>query len=307
MRLISALYAITLSLAMLAASGCTKEGGSGDSNTPDNDSIGGRPTSTEFRTECGVVMGGKLYNPVKPKDGDRAPARIVGPNLVAIKKGSREDLIKLHGLDVPGDLNQRNGAEALLERLSKEGDVYFYQVDKSCRTTLDNSTNGIVGQLFSSNGKSFSEELIKAGVADVGTDVCNGDLIGPCYRALLEDSITPTPTPAPEYSGPSTPAGFILWKPVSDSDGRLAVHSTPFGTTVVVKGETGRNRGPGNDYGSLARFSKNGCGYGKNVRLELILSDGSKFLFGSKPYATIPDGCSRFVVDQKGKVTANRK
>jgi hypothetical protein len=252
-------------------------------------------------------MGGKLYNPVDPKDGDRVPARVVGPNLVAIKKRGREELIKLHGIDVPGDINQRNGAESLLERLSKDGDVYLYEVDKDCRTTLDNSTNGIVGQLFSSDGRSFSEELIKAGFADVGTDVCDGELIGSCYRALLEESITPTPTPAPEYFGPSTPAGFILWKPVADSDGRLAVHSVPYGTSVVVKGETGRNRGPGNGYGSLARFSKNGCGYGRAVRIELILSDGSKFLFGSKPYATIPNGCSRWVIDQSGKATPNRK
>jgi hypothetical protein len=285
---------------------CTKSS-SGDSEG----ASGSRPDVEEsaegFRTECGTVQGGKLYNPVNPTDGDRAQARVLGPNLVAIKRTRMEEFVKLHGLDVPGSTEQRNGAEALLEELSGEGEVYFYQTDKTCVTDLDNGTVGLVGQLFSASGKSFSEELIRAGFADVGTDVCSGELIGPCYRALLEESITPTPTPEPEYEGPSTPAGFILWKPVADSDGRLAIHSVPYGTTVRVNGETGTNRGPGNGYGSLARFRKNGCGYGRKPRVELIMSDGSKFMFGDKDFTTVPDGCQRWVIDPKGNAKPNKK
>lgn len=284
-------------------SACTKSD-SGSSDSPISDEV-----IEGFRTECGTVLGDKLYNPVKPSEGDRARARVVGPNLVAIKRTRVEELVKLHGIDVPGSMEQRNGSEALLESLSAEGEVYFYHADRRCTTRLDDGTNGLIGQLFSASGKSFSEELIKAGYADVGTDVCNGELIGSCYRALLEDSITPTPTPTPfpELQGPSQPAGFILWKPISDNDGRLAIHSVPFGTTVRVKNETGTNRGPGNGYGSLARFKKSGCNYGRNPRIELILSDGSRFMFGDKPYATVPDGCQRWVVNERGKATLNRK
>lgn len=254
------------------------------------------------------MQGGKLYNPVDPKDGDRATARVVGPNLLAIRRNSRiEEFVKLHGIDVPGSIEQTNRAEALLEDMIAEGEVYFYQVDKTCVTTVDNGMNGVIGQVFSASGRSLAESLIKSGNADVGTDVCDGKLIGACYRALLEDSITPTPTPKPEFEGPSNPAGFILWKPVSDSDGRLAVHSVPFGTTIVVDRETGTNRGPGNGYGSLARFRKNGCGYGRKPRIEMIMSDGSKFMFGDKPFATVPDGCQRWVIDPKGNATPNRK
>jgi hypothetical protein len=291
-------------------SGCTKSDGGDSGDSGSNQGVDVQDTKEGFRTECGTVQGGKLYNPVDPKDGDRATARVIGPNLIAIKRNKRiEEFVKLHGIDVPGTMEQRNGSEALLERLSEEGEVYFYQVDKTCSTTLDDGRIGIVGQVFSANGESFSEQLIKAGKADVGTDVCDGELIGPCYRALLEDSITPTPTPTPfpEFQGPSTPAGFILWKPVSDNDGRLAVHSVPFGTTVVVDDETGRNSGPGNGYGSLARFKKSGCSYGRNVRIELIMNDGSNFMFGDKSYATIPDGCSRWVVDTNGKAKPNKK
>jgi hypothetical protein len=286
--------------------GCT-EGSSGNSDSSSGDAPDTEESSAGFRTECGTVQGAQVYNPVEPSDGDRAQARVLGPNLVAIKRKRLEEFVKLHGLDVPGSIEQRNGAEALLERLSAEGDVYFYHTNKTCVTDLDDGTVGLIGQLFSASGKSFSEELIKAGFADVGTDICNGELIGPCYRALLEESITPTPTPEPEFEGPSTPAGFILWKPVSDSDGRLAIHSVPYGTTVIVNGETGANRGPGNGYGSLARFRKNGCGYGRKPRVELIMSDGTKFMFGDKEFATVPDGCQRWVIDPKGNAKPNKK
>jgi len=289
-----------------SVNGCTKSG-DGSSDGPGDPPDSGDP-SEGFRTECGVVQGGKLYNPVDPKDGDRATARVVGPNLIAIRRNSRmEEFVKLHGIDVPGSIEQTNKAEALLEDMIAEGEVYFYQVDKTCITTVNNGMNGVIGQVFSASGKSFAESLIKSGNADVGTDVCDGELIGACYRALLEDSITPTPTPEPEYEGPSNPAGFILWKPVADSDGRLAIHSVPYGTTIVVDGETGTNRGPGNGYGSLARFRKNGCGYGRKPRIEMIMSDGSKFMFGDKSFATVPDGCQRWVIDPKGNATANRK
>jgi hypothetical protein len=77
---------------------------------------------------------------------------------------------------------------------------------------------------------------------------------------------------------------------------------------VVVEGENGRNAGPGNGYGSLARFRKNGCGYGKNVRLRLVMSDGSDYVFkNGNDYAVIPNGCSRWVVGTDGKAKPNRK
>lgn len=303
------LLLILLSLTLISSqlTGCTKSD-SGDSNGSGSEKPPANDTSEGFRTECGTVLGGKVVNPVDPKDGDRAKARVLGPNLIAIKrKKNLEEFIKLHGLDVPSSIEQRNGAENLMEKLVAEGEVYFYQTEKRCITTVENGTNGLIGQIFSASGKSFSEEVIKAGFADVGTDVCNGELIAPCYRALLEEAITPTPTPEPEYYGPSQPAGFILWKPVSDSDGRLAVHSVPYGASVIVNGERGSDKGGGNGYGSLARFRKNGCGYGRNARVQLVMNDGSKFNFGDKDFAIIPDGCKRWVINQKGQAQLNRK
>jgi hypothetical protein len=37
------------------------------------------------------------------------------------------------------------------------------------------------------------------------------------------------------------------------------------------------------------------------------MNDGSNFMFGDQPFAVIPDGCSRWVIDTKGKAKPNKK
>jgi hypothetical protein len=307
----SALFSVILAGSVLLAAGCTKEdsgedaGGDGNSGNPGSSNV----TLDEFRTSCGTVFKGRLENPVSADDARRGTVRVVGPNLIAMKNKRGEELIKLHGIDVPFSSEKRSQAEALLESLSGEGEVYFYPAEPDCTVTLEDGTEGIVGHVFSAKGKSFAETLLKRGFGETSTDVCGGTLVSSCYRALEEEGQpTPTPTPEPEFEGPSTPAGFILWKPVSDSDGRLAVHSVPFGTSVIVEGERGRNFGPGNGYGSLARFRKSGCGYGRNVRIKLISSNGTAFVFkNGEDSAVIPDGCQRWVVGTDGKAKPNKK
>jgi len=299
-------------VAVLAfAVGCTKEdsGEDGDSSGTDNAPDNATVNIDEFRTSCGTVFKGQEQNPISADDARRGTVRVVGPNLVAMQGKRGEELIKIHGIDVPSGEEKRDQSEQLLESLSGEGEVYFYPAEPECTVTLEDGSEVTVGHLFSARGKSFSESLLKRGFGEASTDVCQGVLISGCYRALEEEAApTPTPTPEPEFEGPSTPAGFILWKPVSDNDGRLAIHSVPYGTTVVVEGETGRNSGPGNGYGSLARFRKSGCSYGKNVRVELITSDGSNFVFKNKnDFAIIPDGCRRWVIGTDGKAKPNSK
>lgn len=299
----SFLVSILLCGLTLVAVGCTKpDSGEDDTDSPEKPTV----TLSSFRTSCGTIFKGQEENPISAKDGKRGTATVVGPNLLSMsgKKGSQ--LIKLHGLDVPYSKETREKAEAWLNSLVAEGEVYFYQAEPDCTVTLDDGTEGAVGALFSAKGKSFSESLLKKGFGQPTTDVCLGSRLASCYRALAEEA-APTPTPYPEFQGPSRAAGFILWKPVSDSDGRLAVHSVPYGTTVVVEGQKGRNQGAGNGYGSLARFSKPGCGYGQSVRLELVLSDGTNHMFGDNDFAVIPDGCKRWLIDQNGNVKADSK
>lgn len=294
---------------LVLTTGCTKEdSGRDDANEPTTTSISAS-APTNLRTSCGTVFNGELINPVKPKEAKRGAIRYVGPNLVAMKTKKGEQLIKLHGLDAPASEEKRTGAKELLTKLSAEGEGYFFIAEPDCIVMLDDGTEGAVGHVFSAKGKSFAEQLIKSSDAEVASDVCQGSLISSCYRALEEESAPPTPTsiPEPDYSGPANAKGFILWKPLSDNDGRLAVHSVPYGASVRVAGETGRDQGPGNGYGSLARFKRAGCNYGKKVKLELLLSDGTTFQFGAKPYATIPDGCKRYLINKNGVATPDKK
>lgn len=287
-------------LALVSIVGCTKPD-SGEEDLPDTANL------KQFRTSCGTIFEGEEQNPIEVKGSTRATATVAGPNLLslALKRGPM--LVKLHGVEAPEDSQARAAAQEWMRSLVSEGDVYFYIAEPDCIAVLDDGTQGAVGAVFSAKGRSFSESLLKNGLGLPRTDVCQGSKLASCYRALVEQVATPTPIATPVPNGPATARGFILWKPVSDKDGRLAVHSVPYGTKVVVKGETGRNEGAGNGYGSLARFRNSGCGYGKNVRFELVLSDGTKHKFGTQEFAVIPDGCRRWTVDPKGNAVINVK
>jgi len=297
---IKASWRLVLALAVASISGCTKPD-SGEEDLPDVGNL------KQFRTSCGTIFEGEEENPIEVKGATRAAATVAGPNLLslALKRGPM--LVKLHGVEAPEDSQARSAAQEWMRSLVAEGEVYFYIAEPDCTAVLDDGTQGAVGAVFSAKGRSFSEGLLKKGLGVPRTDVCQGSKLASCYRALVEQAATPTPVATPVPNGPATARGFILWKPVSDKDGRLAVHSEPYGTRVIVKGETGRNEGGGNGYGSLARFRSSGCGYGRNVRLELVLSDGSKHKFGNQEFATIPDGCQRWTVDPKGKAAINIK
>jgi hypothetical protein len=83
------------------------------------------------------------------------------------------------------------------------------------------------------------------------------------------------------------------WKPLSDSTGKLAIHTSPYDTIVIVNGETGTNQGPGNGYGSLARFNKPGCAYGA-ATVRVVNERGAAYMFNGQSEIKIADGCSRW-------------
>jgi hypothetical protein len=110
-------------------------------------------------------------------------------------------------------------------------------------------------------------------------------------------SAGPTPTPI------SAPVSTLviddfLWKPVSDSDGKLAVLVNPFGARIDVNGaisETLRPIGPGNGRGSTGRGSFPGCAFGNNVTVEVFDRTGARIrLKDGRDFITVPFGCSRF-------------
>ncbi len=167
-------------------------------------------------------------------------------------------------------------------------DAIFFPAAKDCITTLPGGGQGSIGQIFSASGKSYSETLIHNGLAQIDVDPCGGHLIQSCYDALVDEG------------GSNEIAGELnsfLWKPQSDSNGLLAVHSGPYNSTVRVNGETGTNAGPGNGFGSLARFSKSGCGYGGNVQVEVLNAQGLPYVVNGQRTITIPSGCNRYCLE----------
>ena len=81
------------------------------------------------------------------------------------------------------------------------------------------------------------------------------------------------------------PRGF-LWKPVSDSDGKLAILTPPNLTGKIASVrvlsptgqliEQGRNGGVGNGGREHFRFSRGGAGFPSGSVVEIALKDGSR-------------------------------
>jgi hypothetical protein len=193
-------------------------------------------------------------------------------------------LIKFHALGVPYSEATQNGAKKILQDLAKE-EAVFFPASETCTTQIETST-GMVGQVFTASGKSYSETLLTGGYGRVEGDGCDASLIAPCYTALEEKA-------AQSFAGE---VEAFLWKPISDSNGKLAIHSSPSDTIITVNGETGQDFPGGNGYDNLTRFSKPGCSYGKNVTVKLTNTKGAAYRLNGKDTITIPDGCQRYCV-----------
>lgn len=269
---------IVAACALILSTGCTKE---------DNDS-GNSGETGSLASDCGTVYKGDLNLPIDKGNADKGTVTVIGSNLLMFKTGENAPrLVKLHNIGVVSDDVKASAAKKKLQTLAAEGDVYFYQATKDCQTTLENGTEGSIGQFYSAKGTNFSEAIINAGLADVETDECSGDLLSDCYSALDETAAETVAGQLEEF----------LWKPVSDSNGKLAVHSGPSDASVIVNGQRGTDQGPGNGYGSLARFPQPGCGYGGNVKVQVIDSEsGAAYLFNGSDTLTIPDGCNRYCI-----------
>ncbi len=301
------LLSILCSTNLLFAAGCTKEDSGDSSDSSSSGSSTATTTASSFRTTCGSVYEGRYTNPISRKEGTQAQLRYVGPNLLSMKTKKGEKLVKIHGLGVPIESTKVQGARSVLTSLMAEGEGYVYMAEPDCSTVLEDGQEGIVAHVFSATGRSIAETLLKRGYAQPELDVCQGSLVSSCYRTLAEESApTPVPTPSVPVFGAGGDVGDFLWKPISDSDGRLAIHTAPWGTSVRVNGETGRNQGGGNGFGSLARFRRPGCSYGRNVKVVVTDSAGSPLLYNNQPYITIPDGCKRYRF-KNGKLSSEVK
>ncbi len=86
----------------------------------------------------------------------------------------------------------------------------------------------------------------------------------------------------------------FLWKPVSESNGKLAIHTpNDLHVTSITVGEEKKSTpdGIGNGYRPLWRFSKPGSAYGAPVRVTLNIADGRSHV------VTVPNGGQRWSDD----------
>lgn len=238
---------------------------------------------TKYMTDCGVVVGDKLKNPVTSSDGFEVTVDSVeGSNVLKVTPKDTEKaeqmLIKLHGIGP--NAADSDAAIAKLRSLSRSRKV-FIPAGADCTVTVPGGGKALVGSLVSSSG-SVSEDYVKSGLGKIDSaDVCNVKDLATCFAALDIDR--------PDNAGALE---AFLWKPESDRDGLLAIHTTPGDTKVVVDGETGANFGPGNGFGNLARFLKIGCEYEK-PKIQVFDAAGVPYTVGGKTTFTVPDPCEQ--------------
>ena len=268
---------LLLAGSLLSSAGCTQE---------DTDS-GSSGETGSLKSDCGTVYKGEKKLPIDKGNAQKGTVTVLGENLLLFKSPQDTRLVKLHNLAVQSEAAKSSAAKNRLSALAAEGEVYYYQATKDCETEVENGTLGSLGQFFSTKGTNFSEALIKAGLANLDTDECSGELLSKCYSALGEQAQETIAGQLEEF----------LWKPVSDSNGKLAVHSGPYDASVIVAGERGTDQGGGNGFGSLARFTKPGCAYGANVKVQVIDSEsGAAYTFNGSDTITIPNGCNRYCI-----------
>lgn len=276
-----------LSILFVAVIGCTK---SGVDEEQDASSGGGNaPVADGSTLLCGVVDGGRVVNSVDSISGPLVVlSQVISPSLIGVRlvgvPGSGDLLIKLQG--VADRDATREGAIRLLGRLIGR-QATLVRPGESCPVIAPGGGRGELGALITSDGSSVSEVLIASGLVNVAqADGCSGALLTGCLNSLLGvDQVT-----AGELES-------FLWKPISESDGKLAIHTGPFGTNVVVNGELGTNKGPGNGFGSLARFRQVGCAYGRASIQVTDARTGVPYTFQGQTSFSILDPCQRNCIE----------
>lgn len=210
-RTIASTFTLGLLFVLSAAIGCSDGGGSSDGG---GGSSKDPKAPKEFSSSCGTVLDGILQNPVEADRAEIGMASFTDVNTVAFTVNGETRRIKLLGLaDDEGEADN-SAAEDVVQELIKEGPAYFFRANKDCVFRDQFGVKTFKGQLFSAKGKSFSEELVTAGVAAPGGTECSANLVTTCYEALAggdsgsgdeegSGQSTPKPTPTVDSNGDS--------------------------------------------------------------------------------------------------------
>ncbi|HMO16462.1 MAG TPA: hypothetical protein PKA63_01535 [Oligoflexia bacterium] len=268
--------------------------------------------SVSLNSECGSVRNGNLLNPVTTaelvKVNALSPSHVLVTRLLGVESGNSQ-IIKLHGLGEEGLTETAKQSATNFITLSSSPEAYLSTESLTCELEIEGSGIGVPGYLFTKNGQSINEELIRRGYAVNSTnDPCGGDKISACYQNIRDNApvIEDPPPPQPGSGGGNETGsgdGFtenlirnFLWKPKAERDGNLAILVNPLNVRVVVTGnvtETLTNTGPSNGRGTTARARRPGCSFGSAV-VTFFNSSGAQIpVAGSGNSVTIPDGCKR--------------
>ena len=274
---------VVLFLAVLCFAGCTKSSGDGDDGGGSGGGGDGGSDNFGFMSDCGVVIDGELKNPPPVSEGQEVSiSRVVSSSLVIVQNGLTEQLIKLHGLGDNVYDFQKDAARSFLADYST---VYFYPAGNNCVAAISGGGAATVGQLFTWDGVSLSEPLLERKLASVDeSDPCNPSLLTSCYNAVRAREQLPI-----------ADTRLFLWKPISESDGNLAVLVEPYNTAIVVNDELlASSIYPVDVFGGGGRGRRPGCAYGSNARVHIYdrATGGEYSVRGQKPFI-VANTCQR--------------
>jgi len=289
--MIRATFPILICAALLTAPllcGCTSGGGGGDNEQSDS---GDEPVTDgkSFSTQCGVVQDGVVASTVLSSNGeDILGISINDPLSATVTLSNGDQLVRFLGLATAG--RSEDAAITLLNSLAAEK-LYLYRPSAACSHTFEGGGVGTKANIITESGKSFTEEVIMAGIAgDIETSgSCGEAAVSSCYQSLKETFTPEVPASAGEFS-------FFLWKPQAESDynkGSAVIHFNPCADEIFVNGVFIRDYGPANGRCITARTFKSGCAWGNNIKVEAFV-DGVPLTHAGVPYVTVPGGCSRF-------------
>lgn len=263
----------------LLFSACSSGGGSDSSGD-----AGSGADADGFKSSCGVLANGSLYNPVAASRGEAVQILFASDsNTLTLQTGSGEKLVKLLGLDDTTSFNN-TAAKKLIDAYAGQN-AYFFS--DGCSAEVKGGT-AEVGQVVTEGGVNISELIVGEHVGGniEATGSCGESNVASCYADLAKGEIANSDREVKNF----------LWKPNSESpynpDG-VSILFNPC-AKVLVNGSEVRDYGPSNGRCVTARLAETGCSFGANVKVEVLdKTTGEPYTFNGQPSFTIANGCNR--------------
>jgi len=281
------LRVLFLSSLLLFVSGCDVSSDDDDDNS--NPEVAGDGSTPAFTSRCGTVTnGGELDLGVSSGQARAVSVSSTSSDSAVVtyldgENAGLSEPVKFHGV-VARNKNSQRGVNLIAQGSSPN--AYFVPAGAECIHTFSNGAQGPLGQLYTAAGQNMNELLIEMReVVPQSSGSCGASTLATCY-----DGIAPTVS--------SKVINWFLWKPVSESNGAIAILVNPTDVLVRVEGAITQDlndTGPSNGRGTTARGTASGCSFGSNVKVTFRdANDGSDILLSDgRTEVIIPNGCDR--------------